>query len=103
MLGIGAGVMVHVIAAAVGLSAILATSATAFLVVKYVGAAYIIWMAIGLFRSKTGGEAKVVAAPALPYSKIFAQGFLTNVLNPKQGAGLHYPGLHLQPERHVVV
>jgi threonine/homoserine/homoserine lactone efflux protein len=81
--GIGAGVMVHVFAAAVGLSAILATSATAFLMVKYIGAAYIIWMAIGLLRSKTGGEAKVVAAPPLPYSKIFAQGFLTNVLNPK--------------------
>ncbi len=82
-LGIGAGTMVHVLAAAIGLSAILATSATAFLIVKYVGAAYIIWMAIGLLRSKAGGEAKAVATPPLPYRKIFAQGFLTNVLNPK--------------------
>lgn len=82
-LGIGAGTMVHVLAAALGLSAILATSATAFLVVKYVGAAYIIWMAIGLLRSKKGGAAQAVAAAPLPYRKIFAQGFLTNVLNPK--------------------
>ena len=81
--GIGAGVMVHVLAAAIGLSAILATSATAFLLVKYIGAAYIIWMAIGLLRSKAGGQAKLAAAPPLPYRKIFAQGFLTNVLNPK--------------------
>ena len=81
--GIGAGVMVHVLAAAIGLSALLATSATAFLLVKYIGAAYIIWMAIGLLRSKAGGQAKLSAAPPLPYRKIFAQGFLTNVLNPK--------------------
>ncbi len=81
--GIGAGTMVHVLAAAAGLSAILSTSATAFMVVKYIGAAYIIYMAIGLLRSKRGGPAAPVAAPPLPYRTIFAQGFLTNVLNPK--------------------
>lgn len=82
-LGIGTGTMVHVLAAAVGLSAILATSATAFMVVKYIGAAYIIYMAIGLLRSKRGEAAASVAVPALPYRKIYAQGLLTNVLNPK--------------------
>ena len=82
-LGIGAGTMIHVLAAAVGLSAILATSATAFMVVKYVGAAYIIYMAIGLLRSKRRGAAVAVAAPPMPYARIFGQGFLTNVLNPK--------------------
>ena len=81
--GIGAGTMVHVFAAAVGLSAILATSATAFMVVKYIGAAYILWMAIGLLRSKRKEAATAVAVPPLPYRTIFAQGFLTNVLNPK--------------------
>ncbi len=86
-LGIGAGTMMHVLAAAIGLSALLATSATAFTVVKWVGAAYIIYVGIGLLRSK---PAKPVAAseatpplPPLPYRKIFFQGFLTNVLNPK--------------------
>ncbi|NHZ90948.1 LysE family translocator [Massilia sp. CCM 8733] len=82
-LGIGAGTMIHVLAAALGLSAILSTSATAFMVVKYIGAAYIIYMAIGLLRSKRRDPAAPVDVPALPYAKIFAQGFLTNVLNPK--------------------
>ena len=81
-IGIGTGTMVHVLAAAVGLSAILATSATAFMVVKYIGAAYIIYMAIGLLRSKRS-QAAAVIVPPLPYRKIYLQGLLTNVLNPK--------------------
>lgn len=82
-LGIGAGTMIHVLAAALGLSAILATSATAFMVVKYIGAAYILYMAIGLLRSKRRDPATLIVVPPLPYAKIFSQGFLTNVLNPK--------------------
>lgn len=83
-LGIGAGTLVHIFAAALGLSALLSTSATAFTVVKLVGAAYILTMAVGLLRSrKATRETTVPALPALPYRKIFAQGFLTNVLNPK--------------------
>lgn len=81
-LGIGTGTMVHVLAAAIGLSAIVATSATAFMVVKYIGAAYIISMAIGLLRSKAR-QADALVVPPLPYRKIYAQGLLTNVLNPK--------------------
>lgn len=82
VMGIVTGTMVHVLAAAVGLSAILATSATAFLLVKYIGAAYIIYMAIGLLRSKSGDPASVASTP-MPYRKIYVQGFLSNVLNPK--------------------
>jgi len=83
-LGIGAGTMVHILAAALGMSALLATSATAFTVVKLVGAAYILWMAAGLLMSKKkNGVDAPAALPALPYRRIFAQGFLTNVLNPK--------------------
>ncbi|MGH8854576.1 MAG: LysE family translocator [Telluria sp.] len=83
-LGIGTGTLVHILAAALGLSAVLATSATAFTVVKLVGAAYILWMAVGLLRSrKADGAAAALELPALPLRKIFAQGFLTNVLNPK--------------------
>ncbi|HEY1225973.1 MAG TPA: LysE family translocator, partial [Ramlibacter sp.] len=81
--GIGAGTCVHILAAALGLSAVLATSAAAFTVVKLVGAAYILWMAIGLLRSRKSDNAVTPALPRLPYRKIFAQGFLTNVLNPK--------------------
>lgn len=82
-LGIGAGVFVHVFAAALGLSAVLQTSSTAFNVVKYIGAAYILYLAFGLLRSKAGAAAHVVKAPPMPLAKVFGQGFLTNVLNPK--------------------
>jgi threonine/homoserine/homoserine lactone efflux protein len=83
-LGIGTGTFVHIFAAALGLSAVLATSATAFMAVKLVGAGYILYMAYGLLKSKKRGEAAALpAVPPLPYRKIFAQGFLTNVLNPK--------------------
>ncbi|GAB3470999.1 LysE family translocator [Massilia terrae] len=83
-LGIASGTFVHILGAALGLSAVLAASATAFTVVKLVGAAYILYMAIGLLRSKAqdGVQAPLALAP-LPYRKIYAQGFLTNVLNPK--------------------
>jgi threonine/homoserine/homoserine lactone efflux protein len=83
VLGIGTGTMVHVCAAAVGLSAILATSATAFMIVKYFGAAYILYMAVGLLLSKRKDAAAAIIVPALPYRKIYLQGLLTNVLNPK--------------------
>lgn len=86
-LGIGAGTLVHVFAAALGLSAALATSTTAFAVVKYVGAAYLLWIGIGLLRAKMERAGKreelISALPSLPYSRIFFQGLLTNVLNPK--------------------
>jgi len=82
-LGIGSGTLVHIFAAALGLSAILATSATAFTVLKYVGAAYILYMAFGLLRSQPGGDTAVAKIAPLAYHGIFAQGFLTNVLNPK--------------------
>jgi threonine/homoserine/homoserine lactone efflux protein len=91
-LGIGAGTMVHVLAAALGLSALLSTSATAFTVVKWVGAAYIVYMGIGMLRAKLREEGDAQdagavileqAAKPLAWRKIFFQGFLTNVLNPK--------------------
>lgn len=83
-LGVCTGVFVHVFAAALGLSAVLATSAAAFTVVKLAGAAYILYMAVGLLMSKQReAGAAPLALPPLPYRKIFAQGFLTNVLNPK--------------------
>ena len=90
-LGIGAGTMVHVTAAAVGLSALLSTSAMAFSVVKWVGAAYIVYVGIGMLRARLKPAAEAGDRPAgsvpgtapLAYRRIFAQGFLTNVLNPK--------------------
>ena len=66
-------------------SAVLATSATAFTVVKLVGAAYLVWVGIGMLRSRAqdASVAADAALPPLPYRQIFLQGFLTNALNPK--------------------
>jgi threonine/homoserine/homoserine lactone efflux protein len=82
-LGIGAGCFVHILAAALGLSAILAASSTAFAVVKYAGAAYLVYVGISLLRSRPPVAQPAGALPAAPLRTIFAQGFLTNVLNPK--------------------
>jgi threonine/homoserine/homoserine lactone efflux protein len=86
-LGIGAGTFVHIFAAAIGLSAVLATSSTAFAVVKYMGAAYLLYVGISLILSKkqrtSDSEQTLVAPLSLSYKRIFMQGFLTNVLNPK--------------------
>jgi threonine/homoserine/homoserine lactone efflux protein len=84
-LGIGAGALVHVCAAALGLSAILAASATAFTAVKIIGAAYLIYVGISLIRSKSSPSAVALVSVrrSAPMRGIFFQGFLTNVLNPK--------------------
>lgn len=82
-LGIAAGCFVHILAAALGLSAILATSALAFTVVKWIGAAYLAYLGISLLLSR--GRSPNAAANLAPanIARIFWQGFLTNALNPK--------------------
>src|SRR5450755_1235569 len=84
-LGIGAGTLVHICAAALGLSAILAASATAFTAVKFIGAAYLLYVGLSLIRSAGASQSSPSAVVARPASirSIFIQGFLTNVLNPK--------------------
>ena len=81
-LGIGAGCIVHTLAAALGLSAIIATSATAFAIVKWVGAAYLVYLCFTLLATRATSAAKAPPAPA-SLRRVFVQGFLTNVLNPK--------------------
>jgi threonine/homoserine/homoserine lactone efflux protein len=83
-LGIGAGTMVHVVAAAWGLSALMATSATAFGIMKWIGAAYLIYLGAMFWRQTPAADvAPVQACSPLTHARIFYQGFLTNVLNPK--------------------
>ncbi len=83
-LGISAGCFVHIAAAAFGLSAILATSAEAFFILKIVGAAYLVWVGISLMRhAGVSGSAAVNGKAAISLRGIFLQGFLTNALNPK--------------------
>jgi threonine/homoserine/homoserine lactone efflux protein len=80
-LGIGAGCVLHMVLATVGLSALLATSALAFEIVKWVGAAYLVWVGVGMLRR--GGAGGSAAPRMVPPRKVFWQGALTNALNPK--------------------
>jgi len=91
-LGVSAGCSVHITAAALGISALLTASATAFTILKVAGAAYLIYVGVSMIRSprikKTGdrppfspGELERIENGGL--SPVFWQGFLTNALNPK--------------------
>jgi RhtB (resistance to homoserine/threonine) family protein len=87
-LGITAGCFVHIFAAALGVSALLATSATAFTVLKWIGAAYLLWMGARLLVARAPQATADLAAMAraqapLPLRQVFTGGFLTNALNPK--------------------
>jgi threonine/homoserine/homoserine lactone efflux protein len=79
-LGTFVGGMIHVFAAALGISAILATSAIAFHTVKYAGAAYLVWLGIRMIR--TSRAESPVATPAASRGS-FLQGIVTEALNPK--------------------
>jgi threonine/homoserine/homoserine lactone efflux protein len=102
-LGVVAGCVVHALVAAFGLAALLAASATAFAIIKWAGAAYLVWLAIGMLREGAAARAPAGAAatvgsdgdgagaprtaaarPPLPHlGRVFRQGLFTNVLNPK--------------------
>ena len=83
MLGVWTGAAGHAVMAALGLSAVLATSATAFTIVKWVGAAYLVWL--GLRALAAGGEGFVVHRSALAPTPaaVYRQGVLVSLLNPK--------------------
>lgn len=75
--------LVHVAAATLGLSAVLASSALAFGVVKYVGAAYLIWLGLKkIFRRNDASDINV-ALQGHGYARLFLDGFVVNLLNPK--------------------
>jgi threonine/homoserine/homoserine lactone efflux protein len=74
------GGLFHVLAAALGVSAILAASAVAFHTVKYAGAAYLVWLGIRMIRTR---NAEMAVSPSQPSQGAFRQGILTEVLNPK--------------------
>jgi threonine/homoserine/homoserine lactone efflux protein len=82
VLGIHLGTSVHVAAAALGLSALLMSSALAFAVVKDLGAAYLIWLGIRTLMAKEN-DADAPAPPRAPLARIFRDGFVVNLLNPK--------------------
>ena len=82
VLGIAVGTLVHLIAAAVGVSAILVRSALAFETLRYAGAAYLVWLGVMKFRSARSTNV-VAAAPRESLGQIFRKGITVNILNPK--------------------
>lgn len=81
-LGINAGCIVHTLAAVLGISAILMTSALAFSVLKYLGAAYLVWIGVRMLLSRATTRAPTETR-GRGLAAAFRQGMLTNVLNPK--------------------
>lgn len=83
-LGISAGCCVHALASAIGLSAILAASATAFTFIKLAGGAYLVYLGIRMMLAKPGGPSTAEAIRDVrPHRTILLQAMVTNVLNPK--------------------
>lgn len=93
-LGINAGCVLHALAAAFGLAALLVVSPTTFSIIKWAGAAYLLWLAFGMGRASLASAAAGTASAATPvdiaalvaprsFWADFRSGLLTNVLNPK--------------------
>jgi threonine/homoserine/homoserine lactone efflux protein len=82
VLGVQTGALVHIAFATLGLSAILASSAVAFSVVKWLGAAYLVWLGLRRIFGRAEGEDEVAVEPAR-LSRVFSQGVIVNTLNPK--------------------
>jgi threonine/homoserine/homoserine lactone efflux protein len=81
--GITTGTLVHVLAAALGLSALLASSAVAFAVVKYAGAAYLIYVGVRRILRPAEPPAVQRALPLRSLARLYRDGFVVNLLNPK--------------------
>jgi len=82
-LGISAGGVVHTLAAALGLSAVVATSASAFLALKVVGAVYLVYLGVHMLMTRTAVVGSTDIAGSVNMWTAFRQGMLTNMLNPK--------------------
>jgi len=83
VLGAGAGLVVHTVLAAVGVSALLSASEVAFLVLKIVGAGYLIWLAFQAIRHGSSFSLEAVEAPRQPMHRVWLQALGVNILNPK--------------------
>ena len=92
-LGITAGCFVHILAAAMGVSALMAASATAFTLLKWAGAAYLVWVGLRMLLTRAPLPGTLIAINSIAVSahqesaktlkRVFFQGFWTNALNPK--------------------
>lgn len=83
-MGLGVGYFVHTLAASLGLSAIILSSALAFSIVKWLGAAYLVYLGIQALISMWRGNNKIVVDDnSKPNGNVFFQGIVVSVLNPK--------------------
>lgn len=83
LVGSSVGIVLHSTLVAVGLSALLVASATAFLVLKIVGALYLLWLAIDALRNGSAFHLEGLGGRHPPLRRVFFKGFLVNILNPK--------------------
>lgn len=83
LFGVWSGACLHVLMAALGLSAVLAASAAAFSTVKWIGAAYLAWLGIQALRAGGGNGLIKAAGEEMPVARIYRQGILVSLLNPK--------------------
>lgn len=81
-LGLCTGLIVHITAATIGVTAIIYQSALAFTVVKYIGAAYLLFLAFKSFKEK-GSSFDLKAENSLDYKALYKKGIIMNLLNPK--------------------
>src|SRR5436190_5033323 len=101
--GVAAGDVFHTVMAMVGISAIIATSATLFSIVKYIGAAYLVYLGIRAIIEKTPAD-PAAGALAISAGKAFRQAILTEVLNPKTALFfLAFLPQFVQPENGSVI
>ena len=83
VLGVELGTLLHVVFAAAGLSAIVVSSAAAFSVVKWLGAAYLIWLGLRSILGRDGGDEETPSGGGGNRFRVFSQSVLVHVLNPK--------------------
>jgi len=81
-LGIATGAVIHTLLGGIGLTAVVAASATAYQVVKWAGAVYLVWLGLSMLAAGPQGREQG-AVPRQPLGRIYLQGMVTNVLNPK--------------------
>ncbi len=81
-LGLASGLIVHTTAAALGVAVIFQTSQTAFAILKYAGAAYLVYLAYQAFTA-SGSKLNAEEAPRIPTRKLYLRGLIMNIANPK--------------------
>ena len=84
-LGVETGMLIHVVAAVLGLSAVVASSEVLFDVVRYAGAGYLIWLGVASIRSRPADLTDPAGGRTLSPARLYSQGIIINVLNPKVG------------------